>query len=161
TVTILDDDPLPTILVRDAIIDPEGSSGCCPSASAVIYLSAPSQRPVTVQYAITDGTAVAGVDYGAPFPSGVLNINPGNTGGIPAEHFFALRQSRFSSWALEVDGVSGDVLPLSVDRLGADGAPLQSASASGSGTSLGLRWENLRPGAIANEHIRVRSGGCG
>jgi hypothetical protein len=79
--TIVNDDPLPALSVNDVSVT-EGNSGTTP-ATFTVTLSAPSGRPVTVQYATADGTAAAGGtgagsnDYQAA--SGTLTFNPGET----------------------------------------------------------------------------------
>ena len=72
--TIVDDDPLPTVSIADVSV-PEGDSGTT-TASFVVALSAPSGKPITVDYASADGTAIAG-DYAGV--SGTLSFAPGQT----------------------------------------------------------------------------------
>lgn len=74
-VTILDDDPLPTISVADVALA-EGQSGA-KSFTFTLALSAASGRTVTVNYATADGTATAGSDYVAK--SGVVTLYAGAT----------------------------------------------------------------------------------
>jgi hypothetical protein len=59
--TILNDDPLPAVQVGNVLVS-EGDSGTM-TAFFQVTLSAPSSRPVTVNLATADGTAVAGSDY--------------------------------------------------------------------------------------------------
>jgi hypothetical protein len=54
----------------------EGNSGTR-AATVTVTLSAPSDQPVTAQYATADGTATAGSDYQAA--SGTLTFAPGET----------------------------------------------------------------------------------
>jgi hypothetical protein len=72
TVTITDNDPIPTVQFFQA-----ASSGLESTTPAWIFvsLSAPSGRTVTVDYATADGTATAGSDYTAT--SGTLTFFPG------------------------------------------------------------------------------------
>jgi hypothetical protein len=83
-------------------------------------------------------------------------------GPLPAEHVYLLEQKPYSSYELIVDEVSGDVLPLSVDRLDAGGTGvLQSALAvSGVGASLSLRWSNATSSVVSDNSFRIHSGGC-
>ncbi len=78
TVTIIDDDPEPTVSVADASAVSEGDD---PSATVdmrfTVSLSAASGKTVTVPYAL-GGTATAGDDYAAPDPLSVA-IAPGTT----------------------------------------------------------------------------------
>jgi hypothetical protein len=74
TVTIVDNDPLPSVRFSLA------SSSRAESASpAVIYvdLSSASEKKVTVKYAVRNGTAISGEDYLAS--SGLLTFSPGQT----------------------------------------------------------------------------------
>lgn len=75
TVTILNDDPLPTISVSDVLMN-EGNTGTA-NANFVVALSNPSSSTITVNYATADGTALAGLDYNAA--SGSLTYTPGQT----------------------------------------------------------------------------------
>lgn len=62
-----------------------------------------------------------------------------------------------------MDGLSGDVVPgLLLERLAGDNATvLQTAVPEGAGTALSLRWENTVSATVNNQHIRLRSPGCG
>ncbi len=75
TVTIDDDDAAPTATVADAT----GSEG-----SGYVFLpvtlSAPSGKPIELDYAVGGGTATAGSDYDAT--PGHFAINPGDTSGV-------------------------------------------------------------------------------
>ena len=61
TVTILDDDPLPSVSISDVSVV-EGNSGTTP-ASFTLSLSAPSGKTVSVSWKTDQGTATSGVDY--------------------------------------------------------------------------------------------------
>jgi peptidoglycan/xylan/chitin deacetylase (PgdA/CDA1 family) len=76
TVTIVDDDPAPTISIEDAAVT-EGAAGSTTSVQVQVRLSAPSGRTVTVGYTTVDGTAIAGADHLAT--SGTLTFSPGQT----------------------------------------------------------------------------------
>ena len=66
-----------------------------------------------------------------------------------------------SSYEVVVDAASGDVLPLDLQRLEASGtAVLQVGGPIGTGPSVSLRWQNTAALPVANQLIRVRSGGC-
>jgi hypothetical protein len=86
TVTVLFNDgiwdgsppsPPPTLRIGDVTVT-EGHAGTR-AATFAVTLSAPSARPVTVQYATANGTATAGSDYQAG--SGTLTIPAGQTIG--------------------------------------------------------------------------------
>lgn len=77
TGTILNDDPIPTVVVNSPTVI-EGNTGST-NMAFFVSLSNPSYQTITVQYATTGGTATAGVDYTAV--SGTVTI-PANEGGI-------------------------------------------------------------------------------
>ncbi|HEY8150436.1 MAG TPA: Calx-beta domain-containing protein [Vicinamibacteria bacterium] len=76
--TIIDDDPSPVVSIDDAQAA-EGNTGNMP-APVTVRLSTLSGRDVTVAYATSDGTALAGSDYVAAsgtvtIPTGVLTAS--------------------------------------------------------------------------------------
>jgi ELWxxDGT repeat protein len=76
--------------------------------------------------------------------------------------WYRLSQAPHSSYEVVVDEVSGDALPLLLERVAADGATvLQTAVAGGTGASVGLVWQNSTNATVAGERIRVTAGGCG
>ena len=75
TGTIVDDDPMPTVSVGDVSV-PEGDAGAA-NATFTVSLSAPSGKPISVDYATADGTATAPGDYAGA--SGTLSFAPGQT----------------------------------------------------------------------------------
>ncbi|MCY2955065.1 MAG: carbohydrate-binding protein [Planctomycetota bacterium] len=77
TITILDDDPAPTLSVNDPPAVVEGNSGTT-SLTFTVSLSSPSGRPVTVQYQTADGSATAPADYTTVAPT-TLTFDPGQT----------------------------------------------------------------------------------
>lgn len=74
--TIIDDDPTPTLSITDVTVT-EGDTGTV-SAVFNVTLSAASGQPVLVDAATADGTAVAPGDYTA-LPSTTLTFAPGVT----------------------------------------------------------------------------------
>jgi hypothetical protein len=72
-VTIVDDDPSPSLLIDDANIA-EGDSGTS-LLTFNVHLSAASARTVTVSFATGDGTAQSGSDFAAS--TGTLTFAPG------------------------------------------------------------------------------------
>src|SRR5262245_12250474 len=65
----------PTIQISDAVVT-EGHTGTT-AAQFTVRLSAPSNQPVTINYATANGTATAGSDYTAT--AGTLTFEPGQT----------------------------------------------------------------------------------
>jgi hypothetical protein len=76
TLTILDDDLVPTITIGDATFA-EGNDGTT-QASFTVTLSDPISRVVRVNYSTSNGTATAESDYEAIAPT-LLTFNPGET----------------------------------------------------------------------------------
>jgi len=74
TLTIEDDDPVPTVAFSSAVYNVNEGDG---SAPVTVTLSVASGFPVTVSYTTQDGTATAGSDYTAT--SGTLVFAPGET----------------------------------------------------------------------------------
>ena len=74
TVTIVDNDPPPTMSVGDVTVAEDVAAG---SVGVTVSLSLASGKTITVDYATSDGTAVAGSDYTAA--SGTLTFMPGDT----------------------------------------------------------------------------------
>ena len=73
---ILNADQPPTISVDQFFATDEGNAGTT-EAGVVVSLSNSSSQTITVNYATTDGTAIAGSDYVST--SGSLTFNPGDT----------------------------------------------------------------------------------
>jgi hypothetical protein len=78
------------------------------------------------------------------------------------EDLYRLAQQPRASYELVIDGTSGDIGPgVLLQRLASDNATvLQTSTAVGTGSSRSLRWENVIPGKVTGQHIRVRSGQC-
>ncbi|MEM8639509.1 MAG: Calx-beta domain-containing protein [Cyanobacteria bacterium P01_G01_bin.54] len=73
TLTITDNDALPSLAIDDVMVN-EGAG----TASFTVSLTPASGQTVTVNYATSDGTAVAGTDYTATGTQ-TLTFNPGDT----------------------------------------------------------------------------------
>ena len=72
--SIVDNDGAPAVTAAVAALTAAEEVG---TVEVVVTLSAPAGRPVTVDYVVSGGTAVAGVDYVAG--SGTLTFAPGDT----------------------------------------------------------------------------------
>jgi hypothetical protein len=79
---------------------------------------------------------------------------------LSSEQLFRMKQQPASSYEAVVDALSGDVLPIALDRLGPDYSVLSSAGPAGSGISRSLRFENALATPVSTELVRVRSGSC-
>jgi hypothetical protein len=128
--------------------------------SFFLNLSAPSH----VVLANTQATCLI-IDDDAPTLShndvGEGSEGTFSLGVVPAVNYFRVGQRPRSSYEIVVDGATGDVVPLNLERLAADNATvLQSASPVSGGASLSLRWRNDLPVDLDNQTISVGSGGC-
>jgi hypothetical protein len=81
-------------------------------------------------------------------------------GSTQFRDLFQLTQWPYASYEAVVDALSGDVDPLVLRRVDCQGTVLQDSVPTGSGKSRALRWEQLVPLPIADEHVLVQSGGC-
>jgi ELWxxDGT repeat protein len=72
--------------------------------------------------------------------------------------FYLLRHDLHASYEVVLDGISGDAAPITLERVVADGGVFQVGTATGTGTSVSLRFFGL---GTSGEHLRVRSDACG
>jgi hypothetical protein len=83
-------------------------------------------------------------------------------GPVAAVDHYRLGQSPRTSWEVVVDGLSGDVPPLLLERLAADNTTvLQTGAPATGGSSVSLRFENRLAALVGNQHLRLTSLGCG
>ena len=122
--TINDNDPLPLMSIADASIT-EGDAGTT-NAIFTVQLATVSGRTVTVSYATTNGTALAGLDYveiygSLQFPPGTTNATIsvpilGDTIPEPTKSFFVNLSSAVNAFATRSQGVGtildNDVAPI-------------------------------------------------
>jgi reprolysin-like metallo-peptidase family M12B/Calx-beta domain-containing protein len=74
---------------------------------------------------------------------------------------FAIAQRAYSSYEVLVDEASGDVVPVGLERIAADGTTvLQPSVAVGTGQARSLRWENSTSSDVLDQSVRVTSGDC-
>jgi peptidoglycan/xylan/chitin deacetylase (PgdA/CDA1 family) len=79
SVTIVDDDPKPSVAVQPVTVV-EGAAGTTTTVAVPVLLSARSWRTVTVRYVTEPRTAAAGSDYRAS--EGTLRLSPGSLRGL-------------------------------------------------------------------------------
>jgi len=73
---------------------------------------------------------------------------------------YRIGQKPYSSYEVVIDATSGDIVPVSLQRLaGNNVSVLQTASAIAVGDSVSLRWENTTSLTVVNQHVRV-DGSC-
>ena len=92
-----------------------------------------------------------------------LGVRPGP---VADQDWFRIPQKPYASYEVLVDGVSGDLGSLLVDRLIVFGGQqvVQSSSPvvqGSAGFSRALRWANATSSTIAYQRIRVTGGSCG
>jgi hypothetical protein len=81
--------------------------------------------------------------------------------GVADLDYFRVAQAPYSSYEALVDATSGDVVPVVLERLGADNVTvLGTGVATGTGGARSLRWRNALSAPVVSHHLRVRSGGC-
>jgi hypothetical protein len=69
---------------------------------------------------------------------------------------YRIGQKPYSSYEVAIDGTSGDIVPVTLERLAGDNVSiLQAASPVAVGDSVSLRWENTTSLTVLNQHIRV------
>ena len=79
--------------------------------------------------------------------------------------YYRIGQGPHASYEVVIDGTSGDIVPVALDRLAGDGSTiLQTASPVAVGGSVSLRWQNTTAVPIVNQTLRVNgacAAGCG
>jgi ELWxxDGT repeat protein len=74
--------------------------------------------------------------------------------------WYLLEQQPHASYEVVLDAISGDVQPIHVERLAADGTTvLASAAPAGTGSTVSLRWQT-GTSVVRDQKVVVRSGGC-
>jgi hypothetical protein len=141
TVTIVDDDPSPSVSIGDSAVR-EGPNGTTTLTSLPVELSGPSGLAVSVDFASNDGTATANTDY-QPL-SGTLVFAPGDTSAF-------LTVSVFGDDLREGDETYSIDLMNSVNATIADG--------QGTGTILDDdSWPELSHGQIVRADLQAQPG---
>jgi hypothetical protein len=73
---------------------------------------------------------------------------------------YRIGQKPYSSYEVVIDGTSGDIVPVTLERLAANNlSVLETASPIAAGASVSLRWENTTSLTVTNQHLRV-NGAC-
>lgn len=81
-------------------------------------------------------------------------------GGVADTDTYRLSQKPRSSYEILVDGTSGDVFPIALERLDGTNTVVQTATPVGVGPSRSLRFINGTAASVEGDTIRVTSGGC-
>ena len=137
--------PLPVQVLGDLLVEPD--------ETFFVNLSAP------VNATIGDGQGLGTiVDDDAPS----LSSNELHHGSLQQADLlvrpdlYRIGQKPYSSYEVVIDGTSGDIVPVTLERLAGNNATvLQSANPVSVGDSVSLRWENTTSLTVTNQHIRV------
>jgi hypothetical protein len=73
---------------------------------------------------------------------------------------FRIAQDPYGSYEVVADAVSGDAVPVVLERRDAAGAVLQSAAAVGTGSARSLRWQVAGTTTVSDQIVRL-GGACG
>jgi hypothetical protein len=120
---------------------------------------------------IDDGEGVGTIvnDDGTPEapPLGELRHGASYAGDLAASSVpaadvddFRIGQDPYASYEVVVDAVSGDAVPLTLERRGPGGAVLQTGAAAGTGSSVAMRWLVDGTAPVTDETVRI-AGACG
>jgi hypothetical protein len=163
--TIVDDDPSPTLSIEDVVVV-EGDSGANVKAVFILRLSAPSGRSYEVDFATASGTATA-ADFlpvsgkiSLPGQSASTLSVPvyGDTAIEPDEHFFlnlsnavgtTIARAQGKATILNDDGVPPPTGVATVQF----GSPAYTVSETAGSAALTLTRTN--PGATVTVHVRT------
>lgn len=86
-----------------------------------------------------------------------LGALPGN---VADEDWYRILQRRESSYEIVVDSISGDISPISLQRIGSNGTTVLQTAPSATIVARSLRWVNATNTLVTDEFIKVSSG-CG
>jgi hypothetical protein len=81
--------------------------------------------------------------------------------GAPDEDWYRILQRRESSYEILVDSISGDISPLSLQRIGSNGTTVLQTAPSSTFVARSLRWANTSNTLVNDEFIKVFSTSCG
>ena len=121
---------------------------------------------------IGDGTGEAMIENDDPLAtpapeselahgSRVRGALPTLPGPIEQVDWYRISQRPRSSYEVVLDAGSGDLVPVSLSRVAADGSTVRQNSApSGLGHARSLRWQNTSSSSQDTEFVRVQSGQC-
>jgi hypothetical protein len=82
-------------------------------------------------------------------------------GGASDEDWYRILQRRESSYEIVVDSISGDVSPITLQRIGSNGTTVLQTAPSATIVARSLRWVNAINTLVTDEFIKVSSASCG
>ena len=69
---------------------------------------------------------------------------------------YRIGQKPYASYEIVIDGTSGDIVPVTLERLAGDNLTVvQAASPVAVGDTVSLRWENQTSLTVVNQHVRA------
>jgi hypothetical protein len=161
--TILDDDPLPSVSISDVSVV-EGNSGTTP-ANFTVSLSAPSGKTVSVSWKTTQGTATSGVDYSfinsstvtflAGQTSKTISVNvKGDTDPEPDETFFVTLFNPNEATIAKTDGTGTIINDDGASPAGTlqFGAPTYSVNENGGQATIAVKRTGGSNGAVSVQY---------
>jgi hypothetical protein len=153
----------PGVTVRTVAIPVVGELDVEPDETFRVVLSNP--RGAAVSDGVGIGTIanddvpeppLVALAHGVAF-QGTLAVNAGPAADVDD---FRFAQAPFQSYEVVLDAVSGDAVPVVLERRDAAGSVVQSGTAVGTGTARSLRWRVSGTTAVNDQTIRV-AGACG
>ncbi len=135
--------------------------------TVLLQLSAPTAAVVgngTGELLIRNDDALPAPDPGSELAHGslVTDALPTQPGPVEQVDWYRISQKARSSYEVVLDAASGDVVPISLARVAADGTTVRQNSVSaGMGPARSLRWQNTTSASNDTELLRVQSGTCG
>jgi hypothetical protein len=122
--------------------------------------------PVNATIGDGQGTGTIGDDDAPSLSSNELSHGAAQWADLMVgPDFYRVGQRPFSSYEVAIDGTSGDIVPVALERLAGDNlSVLQAASPVAIGDTVSLRFENTTSLTVVNQHLRVSgscAGGCG
>jgi glucose/arabinose dehydrogenase len=91
----------------------------------------------------------------------VTGALPTQPGPVEQIDWYRISQKLRSSYEVVLDAASGDIQPVSLARVAADGTTVrQNATPAGTGPARSLRWQNTTSSTLDTEFVRVQSGLC-
>ena len=93
--------------------------------------------------------------------SRVMGTLPAQPGPVEQVDWYRISQKARSSYEVVLDAASGDIQPVSLARVAADGTTVrQNGTSAGLGPARSLRWQNTTSSSLDTELVRVQSGLC-
>jgi hypothetical protein len=113
--------------------------------------------PVNATLGDAQGTGTIGDDDAPSLSSNELNHGSVQRADLEVKpDLYRIGQRPYSSYEVVIDGTSGDIVPVTLERLAGDNVTVvQGASPVAVGDSVSLRWENTTSLTIVNQHVRV------